>query len=1204
MKKTIINALSHLLYIFHSRFSGRVRVYLILSFMLAGQLYPNVLCAQTAESKITFGMQNKTLEYGLNELGKLSDFRITFTLSQVSKYDNITINKGTRTIRETLSLLLSNTDLTFTIKNESIVIIERSVSKPKTAESASLRQISGIVTDVEKQPLPGVSIRVKGNNRGVITDENGRYSIEVEKGDVIVLSYIGFNSQEVQAKNGEIVNIALIPNSINLSEALVVSTGYQTVTKERATGAYAKVNKDKLNQRRLSDLGSILDGQIAGYSDGRIRGTSSMLGVANPLFVIDGFPVENTRYDANGSLIENLPGLNLEDIESITVLKDAAATSIYGARASNGVIVVTTTKTKKDKTEVSFSADITTSPNSYYIKNMTDANDIVNLEKGWAAGNPNLQTNAGSSGFVTDPTVNSYASSLRNNAVYTSQGMQSLLDFYSGKISESALNTKLGSLASKGYNYYKDYEKYARQSPVYQQYNLNIGKATGRNSFNASVTYKNNKFAYIYSKDEFYGVNFRNSAEITNWLTLDLGSYTSYKNSTTQTYSALNPGYSYQTYDGLTDGLGNAITSTAASRLSTYTLDNINKYGLYSMDITALNEFGMNLKKKNEFSNRTYAKLNVKIADWLKYNTMFQYEYGVDRVNQLKDKNSYAVRNMVNGMATVSASNTAVYNLPYGNIQYGETQKSTGYNFRQQLDFNKTFAYKHDFTFLLGSEIRESKLEYGNNTYYNYDSEMLSYTPVDQKTLMNTYGTIIGGTSLSTGSFAAQKELVNRFISVYSNFGYSYDNKYLLTGSLRWDRSNLWGTDAKYQNKPSWSIGGGWNIRKESFFDVAWVDLLKLRMSYGVGGNIAKNSAPYMTAYYTPNSNVGGVQGTINSRPNPALSWEKTTTTNVGIDFSVLNGRLTGYLDVYNKKGANLLSNTMGVPTEGWGYSTYAINNGEMTNKGVEITLNAAVIKTKNFEWNASFLYGYNKNEVTYVNVKAPVYYLQLDYPSAYPRIGNSYNTIYGYKWAGLSSTGLPQVYDKNGKAVSYNPADVDAIVSCGSTVPAHTGSFGTSFNYKNVVLSCLFVYRLGYKVRNTNLAYLPVVYSSATYSYIPNITTVNKQITNSWKQPGDETKTNIPRIMYGYESDFTSDLYTIYRYADINVVDASNVRLSNVSLSYQLPTSLVKRVSLNSVRFNFNVENLYTFAANNDAKYMLGGYTAPNFVLGMNISF
>ena len=205
---------------------------------------------------------------------------------------------------------------------------------------------------------------------------------------------------------------------------------------------------------------------------------------------------------------------------------------------------------------------------------------------------------------------------------------------------------------------------------------------------------------------------------------------------------------------------------------------------------------------------------------------------------------------------------------------------------------------------------------------------------------------LMGGYGLNPRDFASLRNIDNRFVSFFANAAYTYDNKYMLSASIRWDRSNLWGTGSKYQNKPIWSIGAGWNIDREPWFHVSWVDRLKLRASYGIAGNIAKDAAPYMTASYYNNANVGGVYGSVNTRPNPTLRWEKTTTTNIGLDFAVLNNRLNGSIEFYNKMGTDLLANTMGVPTEGFGYTTYSINNGKMRNRGVELTLNGQIVRT------------------------------------------------------------------------------------------------------------------------------------------------------------------------------------------------------------------------------------------------------------------
>lgn len=1066
------------------------------------------------------------------------------------------------------------------------------------AYAQSDRTISGIVIDENGDPLPAAHVRQVSQHNGqeisaVITDMNGHFRLTLVKTtQEIEVSYLGYETKKIKLTSTESYQIALQPASELLDE--VVVTGYQTISRERSTGSFAKVDNKKLEQIRLNSLGTLLQGRVAGYNNGLIRGTTSMNGMTNPLYVVDGFPIENTRYNSNGQLVEELPLFNMEDIESITVLKDAAAASIYGARAANGVIVITTKKAAKGQTNISFSSTFTVTPYSYYKDNLADAGTMTGLEKEWAQSNPNLQGTGAAE----------YAQSMLSKAVYTSKGIRTLLKGYTGQLSQSEVDAQLAGMAAQGYRYYEDVEKYAKRNPFYQQYNLSVGKTTEKNMFNASATYKNNKLEDNYSSNESIGLNILNTAHLTDWLTLDLGTYLNYGTGTTQTYSALSPGYSYMPYDGLVNADGSYYTSTIAERTSDSYQNTLNKYGLYNMDITPLDEAGRNLGHNKDLSSRSYAKLNIRFTPWLKYSAMFQYEYGSYRYNKLSDKNSISVRSLVNSFASLAADDNVVYNLPYGHTYYTEDQYTNAYNFRQQLDFNKTFAGKHDVTVILGSETRHTKIEYTSNNLYNYDPDMLTYTAIDGNALSSVSG-ILGGSSWGNRNMTYKREIVNRFVSIYGNAGYTYDGRYTATGSLRWDRSNLWGTNSKYQNKPLWSLGGSWNLHNEAFFNISWVNMLKLRFSYGIGGNIAKDAAPYMTANYYPNYNVGGIYGQISRRPNPELSWEKTTTTNIGVDFSLFNGRLNGSMDYYNKAGKDLLANTMGVPTEGFGFSTYTINNGEMTNRGVEISLSGDVVRTKDFSWNASLLYSYNKNKVTYVNVEAPMYVLQLDYPEAYPRIGNPYNAIYAYQWAGLNEKGLPQVYDAEGNKTTANPSSLDAIVYAGSAVPAYSGSFGSTLRYKEFELSFLFVYEGGHKMRNTFLPYLGSAYSSAVGSYITSLTSaVNADIVNRWQQPGDEAHTDIPRAVFAESSDYLYDSGMIYQYADINVLDASNIRLSNLSLSYRIPVTWCRKVFVKNARVQFNVENLCTFAKSKEAKYLLGGYNAPNLVWGLYLNF
>jgi TonB-linked SusC/RagA family outer membrane protein len=1164
-----------------------------LTVMQAGVTY-------SQKAKMSFNANNMTVAKVIEKLEYTTNYRFVYNVRSVDLNRTINVNESNASIETILNTIFNNTGTDYKVSGNHIVLMAKKSPAEKPIEKAEADFIvKGRVTDEKGMPLPGAAVSDNGSGRGVQTDFNGEFQIiAVSSETTLAFAYLGYIRQEIKVEGRSVINVVLKEDTLELGE-IVITTGYQNINKEQVTGAVSTLKATDYQEQRLSGLNKILEGRVVGYQNGKIRGTTTMTGLSTPLYVIDGFPVENTKLTPYASLEENLPSLNLEDIETITVLKDAAASSIYGARAANGVVVITTKKAKAGKTNISFSSNLTITPYRNYTDNLTNSADIIGLERGWAAGNPNLQgANAGT-----------YSQSLLNNAVYTSLGMQAILKGYAGVTSQTEANNTLNTLAGQGYKYYDDVAKYAKRDQYFMQHNISLGKATDSNTFNASLTYKDNQLEDRYSENQTVGLNLKNSTQITSWLSLDLGSYTNFGKGDTQSYNpfnaptnTLNTGYKYQPYNQLVNNDGTNFVSTAASRYNTFTQQSIQNYGLYSMDITPMDDLGRNLVGTKNFLNRTFAKFNVKFSNAFTYNAMFQYEYGSDRASQLLSKDSYAVRSKVNGLVTI-ANNKAVYNLPYGDILNETNQFSNAYNFRQQLNFDKTFNNKHEVSAIAGMEIRHTKLEYNNNTRYGWDEQTLSFTPVNQASLLQVYGTVFGG-SMQQSDFSLEKELQNRYVSVYSTGGYTYDKRYSVSGSLRWDRSNLWGTDNKYQNKPTYSIGAGWNINKESFFNVDWIDALKLRGSYGIGGNVAKDSAPYLTAYYGANSNVGGIQGSVSNRPNPELSWEKTTTTNIGLDFTFFKSRLSGTLDLYNKKGEDLLASSQGIPTEGWGYSTYKINNGEMTNKGIEVSLRGTIVKTASFSWDAQVLYAYNKNKVDYVNVKAPVYYLQLDYPMSFPRVGTSFNSIYGYKWAGLSSTGIPQVYDASGTAVKYNPGQIDAIKDYGSTVPAHSGSFHTAVNYKNFSLSALFIYELGHKVRNTFLPMLATNYNGAAGGYITDITVTNNHIADRWMQPGDEAFTNVPRAVYEYDPEFNSDSRTIYSYADINILDASNVRLSNISLAYQMPKDLIKRVKLDGVRFNLNAENVYTFAKSRDAKFMLNGFQSPSFVFGVNVNF
>lgn len=334
----------------------------------------------------------------------------------------------------------------------------------------------------------------------------------------------------------------------------------------------------ELETRRLDNITNMLEGRVAGYSDGKIRGLSTMYGEKSPLFVVDGFPVENQVMDEQGRVTTLAPDLNMDDIQDITVLKDAAAASIYGARAANGVIVITTKKGSRDEhLNVGFSASLAWKPYGLYTGNLASSADVVSLEREWAQYNRNLQGGD----------AMSYAQIALAENYYPNAGINAILSHYAGKTTEAEMNATLDDLASMGYSYYDQVAKYAKRDELQQQYNLNIAKTTGKNSFKASVTYKNNAYEDKYSKDQSVGININNITKLTRWMDMEIGAYMLFGDEDRQTYnplSSFSTGYDIMPYDRLVNADGTYYTRPASQLYTSNKQNILDTYGLYSED--------------------------------------------------------------------------------------------------------------------------------------------------------------------------------------------------------------------------------------------------------------------------------------------------------------------------------------------------------------------------------------------------------------------------------------------------------------------------------------------------------------------------------------------------------------------------------------------------------------------------------------------
>ena len=1135
------------------------------------------LSAQT-DRKISIEFKEEPLSSALIKLQRVSDYKVLFTYEDVQGF-NVTVVEKNRTVSEIMPLLLKNTSLTYKVEGKYITVLPKKVQ----SEVRVQKEIRGRVTDEMNDPLPGAAVYVAGSQIGTVTDVNGDYTLTVPgEGSFLEFSFIGMESVTVSAGERDVVNVVLSESAQMLAEVIV--TGYQTLPKERSTGAFAKVDSKDLEIKRIDNLSTVLEGQFAGYVDGYIRGVTSMNSPTAPLVVIDGFPVENSSINRVGELQESMPDMNPEDIESITILKDAAAASIYGARAANGVIVITTKKAKQGRTDISFSSTLTFQPYSYYVGNLTDAADVIEMQRDWVKTSNLLQ-----GGDI----ANQVAARIRDGGKY-SKGVDVLLDMYTNNIGMDEGNRLLDSFAGMGYHYYDQVAEYAKRNPLYQQFNLRVGKASEWNSFNFSTSYWNNSYADVNSNDSKIGINITNSMKVTDWLTFDMGVYIKHGRDKGQSYNMYSPGFSIMPYDALVEADGSYVS--AITRNSSNRDDLIREHGLYDETITPMDELNYNITETKSFETRTYANIRMDFTSWLNYNVMFQNERSEYKGENISEIKSQGMRSLVNNFVTGTPGNL-VYNLPNGDRFSTSNNVSSAYVFRHQLNLNRSFDDKHELAWIGGQEIRHRLLKHQANTLYDYDAQTLTSGTYNEQELSNYFYGILGYAPFNPDNSRYMLEDLDRFVSLYSNASYTFDRRYVLSGSLRWDRSNLWATGSKYQKKPIWSTGFSWNIDREDFFNSDIVDMLKLRATHGIGGNIGNSSSPYLIATYFTSYQFGGLAGLVQSPPNADLRWEKTTTTNVGVDFALFRNRLSGSVDYYNKYSSDLLASTPLSATQGFGYSTMLVNNGEMVNRGFEVALNGEIIRSKDFSWNASLLYALNKNEVKELQSTTESASMLIDFPTTYARIGKPLYGLYAFKWAGLNEDGDPQIYNEEGDPVSSRVDTSKEMYYAGTSIPVQSGTFTNILRYKDFEFSAMLTFAFGHKLRGSDVPTISMTDGLINGTF--------KSINDRWRSAGDEDHTDVPRLLFSNQSDiYNSYRSSLYSYSDLFIYDASNVRIRNISFAYRVPQKWVDKASLTSARLQFNIENLSTIAFDSRARYNLRAYDKPNYVWGLYLNF
>lgn len=1032
------------------------------------------------------------------------------------------------------------------------------------------KKVTGTVTDPNGEPLVGVSISVKNARIFATTDVNGRFSITTAKdNDVLLFRYVGMDDQQVSVTSRKVINVKMTDASHTLGEVTIVSTGYQKISRERSTAAFGFVDSTAINRQLHQNLESALEGQVAGLrmelnpNTGEMNpilrgiGTFSSDVGTQPLVVIDNMPTNMT-----------LSQINPYDVESVTVLKDAAAASIYGALAANGVIVVTTKQAKGSKVNVSVNADwyITTKP-SFKGLDLASTSDIIDY-----------QTDVYNAQVVKFGSVQTLFQNFATD--YYRPLFQLYRDRDEGRLTASDVQATLSKW--RGNDYYNEFRDNAWRTAVTQRYNVSLSQRIGKSNHFASFNFESNRNRLINDKDNSFGIYLKSKYDIARWINVTLGVNARLAHDNQPN----NYGYNLQErYEDIIDADGNRVispyvnvggyTGSAVNGSVISQLADNNKYRSFGFNV--LDALGEGISSDRNILLRPFVNLEAQFLKYFRYNMMYQYEWAQQRSETYDDENDYIMRMTYNA----GLDDTGKAFIPAGGRYYQSTQNYSRYTWRNQLSYNQRFGKTHDVNAIVGLEFRQNKKPRINEQLmYGYNPVSLTSERMDWNSLYTDGWTSgITGRRTSIGGLTTSQTLTrHRYASFYANAGYTYSYKYSLTGSIRWDEADLFGLETRQQKHPLWSIGGGWALSEEQFMKpVKWVDFLKLRLTYGVNGNVDQSSTTFFTARYKTQSNpirTTYLNYNDDDLPNPQLRWEKTATFNVGLDFRLLRNRINGSIEYYNRHANDLLVKHFMDPTIG--AKSRVINNGEMRNRGVELNLTGRIYSNKDWDISASFTYAHNSNKMLKVDHSDSDYASLFIRSSSYYWEGTSFNTLWAYRY-GRTVNGYPVIIDKDGKeqatfddqgnVLSVTPTSslkgTESLVNMGTYTPTFNGSVNLHAAWRGLELNMFFVYAGGNKLR------LSTASLSDWYIY-------TNDILNRWSATN-----NVPRLYVDMDNNirnYASTFSEWWQYSDIQVRDADYIKMRSLSLAYTLPRLWTKAVGVGATKLSLQINNLFTW--------------------------
>ncbi len=1122
-------------------------------------------------SQVTLSLKEAPLEKVFREIERQTGYGFLYTKKMLNDAPKVTIEVKNASVNEVLNQCFEGKSLDYTFDNNTIVITRKAmrVSSGATPFFAPPVNVHGRVVNEKGDPIEGVNVTVKGTRLTTSTNLNGEFNFpSVNETATLVFTSVNTEIREVKVNGKQELGNILLTVKVSALEGVVVNTGYQQIPRERVTGSFTNITAADLEKTNSFNLKDRIEGMVPGmYFEPQfdedqaptaersrsivIRGVGTF-GNNNPLIVVDGAPFYT-------DVIDPWTLINPSDVESITVLKDAAAASIWGSQAANGVIVITTKKGTlvKGQPILNVSVDYLVQP----VPNLSkipwaSSQDAVEIYKFM------IQNQTWFDQFL-DPTF--------KDKYELPEVMDVLIKMKKGTITADVGNQRLAELAQIDVrDEFRDL--FFRKMESNKKINLSFQNG---NEFNRVRTSFTGTFNDQYSKgnSEFQvNASFVDEYNPKKWLKFSFGANI-FLSDMKRNGVVVNELVNIPQMSRIRDANGNYLPMIMNSAEDTYfdvptwrRRDTAAKYKLpYNWDWNLAQDVDNYDKSTKTKNMRLYTNIRITPFKGLDVDLYYQYQEDYKLFKEYYNEQSWYVRNLVNNNARPNGT----YPVPPGGMLYQNQSDGYSHNGRLQVSYTRTFG-NHALRALAGLEIRQNVYDQVPYGFYGYDPQSL--TNITNLDFLNTITPKMNGDAAGFGNttipFAPTQRFGSfifgnddRFVSKFANAGYTYKSRYDITGSIRQDVTNLFGQSSTYTNLPQWSVGAGWRISSEKFFNIKFIDLLKFRASYGFNGNIDKTASPFITATPWIDPLLGIPYGAVQQAPNPGLTWEKTGTYNIGLDFSVMNGRINGTFELYSKKAKDVLAQIAVNGTYGYQNNRATLNTGHINNNGFEANLNVRVIDKRNFKWQTRLNYGTNRNRATHITQvnTGTIAYTTLAFYYHLPN--QPVDFVAAATWMGYDSLGYDKFeYQKNILSVrdvtnfaAMKQSDIFKVV--GQRSPKHYGQWANTFSYKALELNVSLLYKFGHVfIKDYPATGMSNTYFTPTrlFTFLPEL------MVNRWKSPADGDNAS----MYSLNSKLTntqavSALDVISRYNTRNVLDAGSVRVQSISLSYLIPAKI-----------------------------------------------